>query len=88
MNVKDKEAFKVWYLGMNCYEEISRDAWQAACEYKKEAFDAYVRRDEIIKSLQAENKKLREALEHIYETSDDYDSAKYAREALKKDEGA
>ena len=41
---------------------IQVKAWQAACEYKKEAFDAYVRRDEIIKSLQAENKKLREAL--------------------------
>lgn len=35
MNNKDKEAFKAWYLGMNCYEEISRDAWQAACEYKE-----------------------------------------------------
>jgi regulator of replication initiation timing len=37
---------------------------------------------EEVNRLQTENKKLREALEHIYETSDDYDSAKYAREEL------
>jgi hypothetical protein len=35
MNDKDKEAFKAWYLGMNCYDEISRDAWQAALEYER-----------------------------------------------------
>jgi len=40
----------------------------------------------MINRLQAENKKLREALEHIYETSDDYDSSKYPREALKEAE--
>jgi hypothetical protein len=72
MNDKDKEAFKAWYLGINCYKEISRDAWQAACEYKDKEIndDEELLRDHMnsigyreLKKLQAENKKLRQELE-------------------------
>ena len=62
----------------------TEQAWQAACEYKKEVFDAYVRRDEMIKSIEAENKKLREALESITLYILPCDMLDKAREALKE----
>jgi hypothetical protein len=70
--MNDNEAFEQWFLSLddsylNRVIKLNRganyEAWQAACEYKKEVFDAYVRKDEIIKFIEAENKKLREALE-------------------------
>lgn len=74
MNEQDKEAFDEWFIQRYRYDyndlvipesvKPQKEAWQAACEYKKKKLDAYVRRDEIVKELEAENAKLREALKN------------------------
>ena len=67
---KDKEAFEKW-CDLNGYLHIVEDflyeAWQAACEDKDKEILEYKEaarsESEEVNSLQAENKKLREALE-------------------------
>ena len=72
MNDKDKEEFIAWYKNKESEFDNCKEAWQAACEYK----DKEINDDEELlryhmnsigyrelKKLQAENKKLREALE-------------------------
>jgi len=65
---------------------VTERTWQAACEYKQKEIDELTSvldfKKETTVELQAENKKLREALEFYA------DGGKRAREALKKDEGA
>jgi hypothetical protein len=71
MNDKDKKAFTEWYKNKESEFDNCKEAWQAALEYERniseKAFDLFnknidVLGDEIYK-LQAENKKLREALQ-------------------------
>jgi predicted RNase H-like nuclease (RuvC/YqgF family) len=66
------------YFGMGEWEKDSDfNVWQAACEYKQEEIEHrddliyeleqnYLTEKENKEKLQAENKKLREALEYIY----------------------
>jgi hypothetical protein len=66
---KDKEAFEKW-LEVAYSPTSSQAAWQAACEYKQKEIDILKNHDisgykEGIDCLQAENKKLRDALENI-----------------------
>ena len=93
MNDKDKKAFTEWYKNKESEFDNCKEAWQAALEYERniseKAFDLFnknidVLDDEIYK-LQAENKKLREALESIA-NSKNYPEPDYliAREALKE----
>jgi hypothetical protein len=73
MNGKDKEVFEAWWkeytsnLSDTPTEWDVHDAWQAACEYKREEYsnimDAITQTSQYNFKLQAENKKLREALE-------------------------
>ncbi len=118
MNDKDKEAFEAWWkeytsnLSHTPTEWDVHDAWQAACEYKKEtllecAHNYYSLMEELkeykeaarseaeeVNELQAENKKLREALEVVLGYDGDFlstsaevrlNTAKYAaEEALKE----
>jgi hypothetical protein len=93
MNDKDKEAFEWWLENtsstqeeIEAYEAMSEKervmfcmnyTWQAACEYKQEE----------INELQAENKKLREALNRISEIGYYHDYGIHrdiAMEALKE----
>jgi hypothetical protein len=97
MNDKDEEAFDKWYGSENniiCkgFHYEHREAWQAACEYKEGEVKAYVNHlkdfDDEIGRLQAENKKLREALE-FYSMRKNDDSSNHwnnskAIEALKE----
>ena len=78
MNDKDEEAFEKW-----CKNYFGEDAtiinvpsyfihtWQAACEYKQKGYsnimDAMTQTSQYNYKLQAENKKLREALNRISE---------------------
>jgi hypothetical protein len=78
MNDKDKEAFDEWRNSISTRLDI-HDAWQAACKYKDKEIMNEVRQTpsgvsvvkfnkelvrKEIEKLQAENKKLREALEY------------------------
>ena len=79
MNNKDKEEFDEWFIKTYRYDykdlvipesiKPQKEAWQAACEYKeteiKSCFNHLKDFDDEIGRLQAENKKLREALESI-----------------------
>jgi hypothetical protein len=78
MNDKDKEAFIAWYKNKESEFDNCKEAWQAACEYKQKEINELknvtywtveqngnvTRHISIvdIEKLQAENKKLREAL--------------------------
>jgi len=99
MNDKDEKAFEDWYGDKpKNYASLylqNKKAWQAACEYKREEYsnimDAITQTSQYNFKLQAENKKLREALEKIL---NDYRTFCYyldweeirdiAREALKE----
>lgn len=82
MNDKDKEAFEKWIktswaeIDPKDYPNLlSRDAWQAACEYKQKEIDELQKELVLIdsitvrevlntnKNLRAENEKLRECVE-------------------------
>jgi len=95
MNYKDKEAFEKWFKD---FYEVDFNAgnarfmgqlisWQAAIEYERfnHKYCVVGSLDKLCEKLEAENKKLREALESI---SKDYDRPsdmmKKAREALKE----
>ena len=106
MNDKDKEAFRLW-AGEEEGESLLYDGaafhtWQSACEYMKDEIE---HRDDLIyeleqnylvekenkQKLQAENKKLREALEQIayhvgkFPIHESYcELSHIAREALKE----
>jgi hypothetical protein len=84
MNDKDLDAFNEWRNSTSTRLDI-HDAWQAACEYKdkeiellnneiswlEEQIDDFMDEPDItIKKLQAENKKLREALELTIKTAE------------------
>jgi hypothetical protein len=69
MNEQDKEAFEKWWMdgfkGMpdkdiikykNVGKQSAMNGWQAACEYKKAKFDAYVSRDEMVKEIKSKLK--------------------------------
>jgi len=83
MNNQDKEAFEKWFQDFYKVDFNPGDprfmnqsiAWKYACEYKQKEIDC----------LQAENKKLRDALESIA-NSKNYPEPDYliAREALKE----
>jgi hypothetical protein len=90
MNDKDKEAFEKWFLEYPSWrvdmsrQESCEKAWQAACEYMQAELAHH------IFTIEAENKKLREALE-FYAKCDGFCaddecvcSIKIAREALKE----
>jgi len=77
MNDKDKEAFEKWLD--DCYfdgdrrpEPSVKEAWQAACEYMRDEFKfqtppaVFIYQD-MNDKLQAENKKLREALDNAHD---------------------
>ena len=111
MNDKDKEAFikymaenlpYSYYVSYHCPE---LKTWQAACEYKDKELmewkEAARSEAQEVNSLQAENKKLRDALNNWvqwengqiimngeYSGEDINRLINKAREALKKDEGA
>jgi hypothetical protein len=82
MTDKDKEAFEGWYSEENAQklwedsngDEVVTKAWQAACEYMRDEFKfqtppaVFIYQD-INDKLQAENKKLREALEFYGNTN-------------------
>ena len=99
MNDKNKKAFDEWlseagnhYADALAYEfekHLCFVSWQAACEYKDKDILEYkeASRSEAdeVNRLQAENKKLREALEAIAKDYDrPSDMMKKAREALKE----
>jgi regulator of replication initiation timing len=103
MEEKDKEAFNEWRNSTSTRLDI-HDAWKAACEYSKQEYsnimDAMSRTSHNNAKLQAENKKLREALEFYAVNSlakvevgqkiderlarEFYVKGSYAREALKE----
>ena len=66
--MNDKEAFEKWFSTWNRAEfpSLSLGVWQAACEYKQKEIDELISildlKKETNVELQAENKKLREAL--------------------------
>jgi regulator of replication initiation timing len=64
MNDKDLDAFNEWRNSTSTRLDI-HDAWQAACEYKREEYsnlmDAMTRTSQYNHKLQAENKEWREA---------------------------
>jgi hypothetical protein len=78
MNDKDLEAFECWQkeiiqelkfnnaIGDNKHKGSLEFAWQAACNYKRDEYsnlmDAMTQTSQYNYKLQAENKKLREAL--------------------------
>jgi regulator of replication initiation timing len=66
MNDKDLEAFEKWRNSTSTRLDI-HDAWQTACEYKQKEYsnlmDAMTQTSQYNFKLQAENKKLRKALE-------------------------
>ena len=68
MNDKDKEAFNEWRNSTSTRLDI-HDAWQAACNYKRDEYSnlmgAMTQTSQNNYKLQAENKKLREALEEL-----------------------
>lgn len=74
MNDKDKEAFKEWYKNKKSEFDNCKEAWKAACEYKREEYsnimDAMTQTSQYNFKLQAENKKLREALELTIKTAE------------------
>jgi len=73
MNDKDKEAFNEWRNSTSTRLDI-HDAWQAACEYNRKEYsnimDAMTQTSQYNFKLQAENKKLREALELTIKTAE------------------
>lgn len=92
MNYKDKESFEKWFKD---FYEVDFDAgnarfmgqlisWQAACEYKQKEISHHILK------LEAENKKLREALDLIageqefFDEISDRSKTMMAREALKE----
>jgi regulator of replication initiation timing len=92
--MKDKEAFNEWRNSTSTRLDI-HDAWQAACEYSKQEYsnimDAMSRTSHNNAKLQAENKKLREALDDISNYDPDESVCEHflelqekAREALKE----
>lgn len=95
MNDKDKEAFNVWRNSTSTRLDI-HDAWQAACEFKQEEIETVELREIKVNrsfveladkycELQAENKKLREALEYIQSNTESSYIFNWAEEALKKE---
>ncbi len=64
MNDKDLDAFNEWRNSTSTRLDI-HDAWQAACEYKREEYsnlmDAMTRTSQYNHKLQAENKEWQEA---------------------------
>ena len=78
--MNDKELEKILNFVLN---NMGNDAMMRLVHLQETAQIYYLKSEK----LEAENKKLREDLEHIYETSDDYDSSKYAKEALKRSGG-
>ena len=98
MNYKDKEAFEKWELDVEWstaftgHRLAAIDAWQAACEYKDNEFKFQTSPSVIVyqdmnEKLQAENKKLREALNRISEIGYYHDYGTHrdiAIEALKE----
>ena len=62
MNDKDKEAFIDWYKNKKSEFDNCKEAWKAACEYKREEYsnimDAITQTSQYNFKLQAENKKL------------------------------
>ncbi len=101
MNDKDKEEFNEWlseagnhYGDALAYEfekHLCFVSWQAACEYKQKEYsnimDAMTQTSQYNYKLQAENKKLREALIKISEIGyyHDYgDHRRVATEALEE----
>lgn len=88
MNDKDEKAYDIWRNSTSTRLDI-HDAWQAACEYVRGEFKfqtppAVAIYQDMNDKLQAENKKLRDALEHICDTTSDYDSYQFAKEALQE----
>ena len=89
MNGKDKEAFEAWWkeytsnLSDTPTEWDVHDAWQAACEYMRDEFKfqtppaVFIYQD-MNDKLQAENKKLREALE-FYANSENFNIGEFSR---------
>jgi len=83
MNDKDKEAFEEWFNGdlqklPKIHDAYERHIWQAACEYKDREYSYFVVEAKShaqtkvdLGQLQAENKKIREALDRIDNSNND-----------------
>jgi hypothetical protein len=81
MNDKDKEAFDKWFIKTYRYDykdlvipksvNPQKEAWQAAIEYERfnHKYCVVGSLDKLCEKLEAENKKLREALEFYADTS-------------------
>jgi len=72
MNDKDKKEFEKWWdnypMGKNITKQLydrTKDAWQAALEYERfnHKYCVVGTLDKLCEKLEAENKKLREALQ-------------------------
>jgi hypothetical protein len=82
MNNKDLDAFNEWRNSTSTRLDI-HDAWQAALEYER--FNHKYCVVGFLDKLQAENKKLREALEYIQSNTESSYIFNWAEEALKKE---
>jgi hypothetical protein len=87
MKNQDKEAFEKWYKNKVSEFDNYNEAWQAAIEYERfnHKYCVVGSLDKLCEKLEAENKKLREALKSIA-NSKNYPEPDYliAREALKE----
>ena len=65
MNDQDKQEFEKWYKNKESIFDDCKEAWQAAIEYERfnHKYCVVGSLDKLCEKLEAENKKLRDALE-------------------------
>jgi hypothetical protein len=78
MNEKDKEAFTEWYKNKKSEFDNCEEAWKSAIEYERfnHKYCVVGSLDKLCEKLEAENKRLREALE-FYANWKNYSSANH-----------
>jgi hypothetical protein len=88
MNNQDKEAFTEWYKNKESIFDDCKEAWQAAIEYErfKHKYCVVGSLDKLCEKLEAENKKLKDALKNclIMSPLDPFERGDMIREALKE----
>jgi hypothetical protein len=76
MNDKDKEAFEKWFIQNPVNKFEAEEAWQAACEYKKEEYsnimDAMTQTSQYNFKLQAENAELKQKLSTVWKEAEKF----------------
>jgi hypothetical protein len=86
MNNQDKEAFEKWWKETS--KPYSEYAWQAAIEYERfnHKYCVVGSLDKLCEKLEAENKKLKDALKNclIMSPLDPFERGDMIREALKE----